>query len=311
MDLSIIIPVYNESQNIPLLHKELTEVLSSLNNEYELVFVNDGSTDNSLENLKKACAEDRKVKIIDLKRNFGQTAAIAAGFDHSEGDVIITMDGDLQNDPQDIPKLLEKLREGYDIVNGWRQKRKDSFLRVVLSRVASSLISRLMGLKLHDYGCTLKAYQRSVVKDLNLYGDMHRLIPAVANANGAKITEIRVQHRPRQYEQSKYGWNRIIKVSLDLILLSFLFEYHTKPIRFFGGLGLLSFLLGTCSTILLIYMKIISGIDMTGNPMIILSVLFFLVSMQFISIGFVSEINIRTYYESQNKKIYSIKEIIQ
>jgi glycosyltransferase involved in cell wall biosynthesis len=311
MNLSIIIPLYNESKNVPVLYNELNEVLPGLNKEYEIVFINDGSTDNTLENLKEVYAKDRKVRIIDLKRNFGQTAAIAAGFDYSEGEIVITMDGDLQNDPHDIPKLLEEISKGYDIVNGWRRKRKDPFLRVLLSRMASLLISKVLGLKLHDYGCTLKAYQRKIVKDLALYGDMHRLIPAVANSNGASISEIEVNHRRRKFERSKYGLNRIIQVSLDLLLLSFLSEYHTKPIRFFGGLGIISFLLGILSGIILIYMKVFLGMDMTGNPVLTLVVLFILVSMQFISIGFVSEINIRTYYESQNKRIYSVKEIIR
>lgn len=310
MDISIVIPVFNESKNIPILYNELSEVVRDIDRECEIIFINDGSSDDTLENLKIARPKDLKVKIVDLKKNFGQTAAIAAGFDYSEGEVVITMDGDLQNDPHDIPRLLEEVDKGFDIVNGWRRKRKDSFLRVILSKMASRLISKVLGLNLHDYGCTLKAYKKKVVKDLDLYGDMHRLIPAIANSSGANISEIEVNHRPRQHEQSKYGLNRIIQVSLDLLLLSFLSEYHTKPIRFFGGMGIISFLLGLLSCIVLIYMKTFYAIDMTGNPLLILAVLFVLVSIQLISIGFVSEINIRTYYESQNKKIYSIKEII-
>ncbi len=310
MDISVIVPVYNEGKNTSLLYTELNEVLPGLNKEYEIIFINDGSSDGTLESLKEIYSKDQKVRIIDLKRNFGQTAAIAAGFELAEGDIVITMDGDLQNDPHDIPRLLGEINKGFDIVSGWRRKRKDFFPRVALSKVASYLISNMLGLKLHDYGCTLKAYQKKIVKDINLYGDMHRFIPAVANSSGAKITEIEVNHRPRRYEKSKYSLNRITKVFLDLLLLSFLSEYHTKPIRFFGGLGLISFLLGLFSVMALIYMKVASGVDMTGNPLIILATLFILVSMQFISIGLVSEINIRTYYESQNKKTYSIKEII-
>ena len=310
MDLSIIIPVFNESKNVPLLYRELNEVLIALGIEYEIIFINDGSTDTTLGNLKEIHLKDRRVRIIDLKRNFGQTAAIAAGFELAQGQIVITMDGDLQNDPHDIPRLLAEMNKGFDIVSGWRKKRKDFFARVVLSRIASLLISKILGLRLHDYGCTLKAYQKKIIKDINLYGDMHRFIPAVAGSSGAKITEIEVNHRRRQYERSKYSFNRIIKVSLDLLLLAFLSEYHTKPIRFFGGLGLISFVLGTCSAVALIYMKVFSGVDMTGNPLIILTTLFVLVGTQFIAIGFVSEINIRTYYESQNKKIYHIQEII-
>ncbi len=310
MDISIIIPVCNEGENIPILYNELNEVLPRLDKKYEIIFINDVSFDDTLENLKAIYSKDRKVRIIDLKRNFGQTAAIAAGFDHSEGKTVITIDGDLQNDPNDIPKLLEELNKGFDIVTGWRKKRKDSFLRVFLSKMSSYLISKVLGLKLHDYGCTLKAYQKKIVKDLDLYGDIHRLIPAVANSNGANISEVVVNHRYRKYERSKYGLNRIIQVSLDLLLLSFLSRYHTKPIRFFGGLGIISFLLGLLSCVVLVYMKTLHAIDMTGNPLLVLAVLFILVSIQFLSIGFISEINIRTYYESQNKRIYSVKEII-
>ncbi len=311
MDVSVVIPVFNEGQNIPILCEELNEVLVKLDKNYEIIFVNDGSTDNTFKNLKEAHLSDQKVKIINLKRNFGQTAAIAAGFETAVGEIVINMDGDLQNDPHDIPKFLEEIDKGFDIVSGWRKQRKDSFVRVILSKVASCLISKILKLRLHDYGCTFKAYRKEIVKDLNLYGDMHRFIPAVANASGAEITEIEVHHRRRKYEESKYGLNRIIKVSLDLLLLSFLSEYYTKPIRFFGGLGIISFLFGIVFFIALVYMKIVSGIDMTGNPFSILSTLFFLVSMQFLSIGFLSEISIRTYYESQNKKIYGVKEIFK
>lgn len=311
MDISIVIPIFNESENISLLYSELNNVMNSLNKKYEVIFVNDGSTDDSLNKLKKIHSENASTKIINLNKNFGQTAAIVAGFDLAEGQIIITMDGDLQSDPHDIPKLLEEIDKSYDIVSGWRKRRKDPILRVIPSRFANWLISILLGLKLNDYGCTLKAYRRDIVKNMNLYGEMHRFIPAVASWNGAKIKEIEVNHRPRKYGKSKYGFNRVIRVLLDLIVMAFLSEYQTKPIRFFGGLAIINFLLAILSFIGLIGMKIFRGADMTGNPLIILVVLFLLVGVQLISIGLISEINIRTYFESQNKKIYHIKEIIR
>ncbi len=311
MDTSIVIPIYNEGQNIPSLCSELNKVLDSLNKTYEVIFINDGSSDNTLDELKKIHSQNPKVKIIDLSKNFGQTAAMLAGFHHAEGEIIITMDADLQNDPHDIPLLLKEMDKGFDIVSGWRKKRRDPVLRVLLSGFANRLISILLGLKLHDYGCTLKAFRKRIVKNLNLYGEMHRFIPAVASWTGAKIKEIEVSHRRRKGGRSKYGLNRIIRVFLDLLVMVFFAEYRTKPIRFFGGLAVISFLLGIFSFMALVYMKVSKGIDMTGNPFIILTTLFLLVSIQLISIGLISEINIRTYYESQNKKIYRIKELIK
>jgi len=261
--------------------------------------------------MKKIRATDSKVKIVDLSKNFGQTAAIMAGFNTAKGDVIVTMDGDLQNDPADISNLLRKMEEGFDIVSGWRRKRRDAILRITFSRGANRLISRLVGLKLHDYGCTLKAFKKEIVKNVNLYGEMHRFIPAVASWSGAKVAEIEVNHRRRKAGKTKYGYDRIMKVFLDLVSLTFLSEYRTKPIRFFGSLGVVSFLLGILSFVILIQMKIIKGTDMTGNPFLILTALFVLVSIQLISIGLIAEINIRTYYESQRKSIYNIKEIIE
>ncbi|MFC1570895.1 glycosyltransferase family 2 protein [Candidatus Omnitrophota bacterium] len=311
MDLSVIIPVHNEEKNIAPLHAELKEVLGGLSKSYEVIFVDDGSTDGTLSELKKIKQGDENLKIINLNKNFGQTPAIMAGFDNASGEVIITMDGDLQNDPADIPKLLSKLDSGFDLVSGWRKKRKDSFfLRVLPSRLANGLISAALKVHLHDYGCTMKAYKRNVITGMKLYGEMHRFIPAIADWKGAKIAEMEVNHRPRRWGKTKYGINRTIKVFLDLLLIVFLSEYSTKPIRFFGGLGLTSGGLGMISLLAVLYMKLFGGTDMTGNPLLILSVLFFLVSIQLISMGFLGEINIRTYYESQDKKTYHVKEII-
>lgn len=311
MDISVIIPAYNEEKNITPLFSEIKTVLDALGKSYEVIFVNDGSTDGTLGELKKLKQEAGKVKIIDLNRNFGQTSAIMAGVDQSKGSAIILMDADSQNDPADIPRLLAKLGEGFDLVSGWRRKRRDPFfLRVLPSKIANRLISSVLKTRLHDYGCTLKAYNRSVLEGVKLYGEMHRFIPAIASWKGAKITELEVNHRARKYGRTKYGINRVMRVTLDLFLMAFLSEYGTKPLRFFGGLGIMNGVCGILSFFAVIYMKMASGIDMTGNPLLILSVLFSLVGIQLVSIGFLGEINIRTYYESQDKKTYHIREII-
>jgi len=312
MDISVVIPVYNEAENIAPLYSELKEVLGTLNRSYEVLIINDGSTDSTLEELRKTKKSSPELKIINLNRSFGQTPAIMAGFDLAKGAIVITLDGDLQNDPHDIPALIEKLDSGFDIVSGWRRKRKDNFLlRILPSKIANWLISKVLKVRLHDYGCTLKAYRHDVIKNLRLYGEMHRFIPAIANWNGAKIAEIEVNHRHRKHGKTKYGINRAGRVLLDLFLIAFLSEYSTKPIQFFGSIGIFTTILGSLSLVSVIYMKMVRNIDMTGNPLLILSVLFFLVSVQLISMGFLGEINTRTYYESQNKKTYHIKEIIE
>jgi glycosyltransferase involved in cell wall biosynthesis len=310
MDLSVVIPVCNEERNVQSLYVELKGALRSFGKRYEILFINDGSKDQTLERLKGIRAENPDVKIIDFAKNFGQTAAMAAGFAIAEGEIIITMDGDLQNDPHDIARLISEIEKGYDVISGWRKRRKDSLLRRMVSRLANRLISKLLGLRLHDYGCTLKAFKKEAVQQLNLYGEMHRFIPAVASWGGARVGELEVNHRRRASGKSKYGYKRIVRVFLDLLTMIFLSEYRTKPIRFFGGLGIASFLLGVASFAILCYMKIAQGIDMTGNPFIILTTLFLLVSVQLISIGFIAEINIRTYYEAQKKTTYNIREII-
>ena len=312
MDMSIVIPVYNEAPNISPLCAEIRTALETTGKEYEVIFVNDGSTDTTLSELKAAKKVDSRIKIIDLNRNFGQTPAIMAGFDLSKGNIVVTMDGDLQNDPADIPQLAETLGDRYDLVSGWRKSRKDNFLlRVLPSKIANWIISSVLKVRLHDYGCTLKAYKRTVIKNMRLYGEMHRFIPAIASWNGAKITELEVNHRPRKAGKTKYGINRTIKIMLDLPLIVFLSEYRTKPIRFFGGIGLISGLLGIFTFFVIVFMKVVNHRDMTGNPLLVLCVLFVLVSVQLISMGFLGEINIRTYYESQDKKTYHLNEIIE
>ncbi len=310
-DVSVIIPVFNEEENIESLYAELKESLNSLEKDYEIIFVDDGSTDETPALLRRIYREDRKVKGIIFRRNFGQTAAISAGFDYADGNIILTLDADLQNDPKDIPQLIEKIEEGYDVVSGWRAERKDPFLsRRLPSRISNWLISFFTGVKLHDYGCTLKAYRREIAKDIKLYGEMHRFLPALASWVGASICEVKVRHRPRKYGKSKYNFSRINRGFLDLLTVKFLLSFATRPIQIFGKFGLISIFSGFICGIILVFMKVVSGIDMTGNPFLYLSILFLLIGGQFISMGLLGEIISRTYHESQNKSIYFVKEIL-
>jgi len=310
--LSIVIPIYNEEENIPKLYEELKGVLEKLPYDYEIIFVDDGSTDRSFELLEEIAKKDPKVKVVKFRRNYGQTAAMYAGFQHAEGDVIITMDGDLQNDPHDIPKLLEKINEGYDIVSGWRKNRKDPFLtRILPSKIANWIISKVTGVHLHDYGCTLKAYRKEVAKSYRLYGDMHRFLPAVAKGFGAKVTEVVVNHRPRLYGKSKYGIGRTIRVILDIFLVKFLNDYLNKPLYVFGGMG---FTLAVIGFLILLYLaveKIFFGASIGGRPLLILGVLLFLSGLQLISTGIIAEVIIRTYYESKADVPYRVERVVQ
>jgi len=311
--LSIIIPFYNEEKNLPLLVKELNRVLPSLGKSFEVILVDDGSFDNGFEILKQLVVDKDNWRIIRFRKNFGQTAALAAGIDQAKGEVIILMDADLENDPQDIPKLLNELDQGYDVVSGWRKQRwADKILtRRLTSQMANWLASKIVGLKLHDYGCTLKAYQGEVIKNINLYSEMHRFIPALAFWQGAKIKEIKVNYRLRQFGQSKYGLiRRIVKVSLDLIVLKFLSGYATKPIYFFGKIGLVSIILGLLTFIWATYYKLAGQKDYVETPLPVVMVLFFVLAVLLILIGLLAEMIMRTYHESQDKKIYSIKEKI-
>ncbi len=310
-DISVVIPVFNEEDNIKLLYPELKRVLGSLEKDYEIIFIDDGSTDTTPELLHKICREDRKVKGIIFRRNFGQTAAISAGFDYAKGEVIVTLDADLQNDPKDIPQLIEKIEEGYDVVSGWRAEREDPFLsRRLPSHISNWLTSLFTGVKLHDYGCTLKAYRREIAKDIKLYGEMHRFLPALASWVGASICEVKVGHRPRKYGKSKYNFSRINRGFLDLLTVKFLLSFATRPIQMFGKLGLISIFSGFICAIILVAMKLVSRVDMTGNPFLYLSILFLLIGGQFISMGLLGEIISRTYHESQNKSIYFIREVL-
>ncbi len=309
VSLSIVIPVYNEEESLPRFHQELSQVLDKLEEKSEIIYINDGSRDRSQEILTKIKEEDPRVTVIEFRRNFGQTAAMSAGFDRAQGEVIITLDADLQNDPRDIPLFLQKINEGYDLVSGWRKKRQDTFLtRKIPSRIANGLISRLTGVSLHDYGCSLKAYRREVIKNIRLYGDMHRFIPALASLVGARITEIEVRHHPRRFGRSKYGLSRTIKVILDLITLFFLLRFLTKPMRFFGSLGLLALISGFILGLYLSLLKIISGASIGGRPLLLLAVLLIVSGIQLVALGLLGELLARIYFESQAKPIYNVRE---
>ncbi|WP_457679485.1 glycosyltransferase family 2 protein [Thermovibrio sp.] len=310
--ISVVIPVYNEEENVPILYDRLKRVLDNLPYDYEIIFVNDGSTDGTGQKLEEIASKDPKVKVVEFARNFGQTAAMAAGMDYATGDVIITMDGDLQNDPEDIPRLIEKIEEGYDVVSGWRKDRKDAAVsRKLPSKIANWLIGRLTGVKIHDYGCTLKAYRSDVIKRIRLYGELHRFIPALVSTvtSTDKIVEIPVKHHPRIYGKSKYGISRTFKVISDLFFIWFLKKFIQKPIHFFGLLGIILFLLGFFPFVYLVILKL-TGHSIGNRPLLIISVLFILAGIQMFTTGIISEILMRIYYESQNKKPYVVRRVI-
>lgn len=311
MEMSVVIPVFNEERSItPLYHQILTS-MERLGASFEIIFVDDGSTDNTFRILEDLHKKDNRLKVLRFRKNFGQTAALSAGFDYSKGDIIITLDGDLQNDPEDIPLLVDKLREGYDIVSGWRYKRKDPFLsRRLPSMIANKLISLITNVKLHDYGCSLKAFKGDVIKNIRLYGEMHRFIPAVASWIGVSVAEVKVNHRPREQGRSKYGISRTIKVILDLITVKFLLSYSTRPIQIFGLIGVLSGGLGAFILGYLAYIRLILNEPIGGRPLLLLGVLLFFIGIQFVTMGLLGEMMARTYHESQNKPIYVVKEIL-
>ena len=309
VELSIVVPVLNEQDNIRTLYEEIEQTLADKHN-YEVIFVDDGSTDESFSVMAELQKSDSRVRVIAFRTNFGQTAAMSAGFAHSHGRIIIPIDADLQNDPADIPRLLEKLDEGYDIVSGWRRRRKDRLLtRKLPSRAANWLIQKITGICIHDFGCTLKAYRREVLDETRLYGEMHRFIPALAGWAGDKVGEIVVNHRPRRAGAAKYGFNRTFKVVLDLITVKFLGSFSTKPIYVFGGLGILSGLGAGLSGLAVLYQKFFSRLPMNRNPLLLLTVLLITASIQFILMGLLAEILVRTYHESQNRPTYVIRQI--
>jgi glycosyltransferase involved in cell wall biosynthesis len=309
--LSILIPVYNEEGNLSLLYEKLVAALKKVGRPYEVIFVDDGSSDGTMEILLDLREKNPNVKIISFSRNFGQTAALSAGIDSSKGDIIIPMDGDLQNDPEDILMLLQKIEEGYDVVSGWRKGRKDPFLtRRLPSIIANKIISWIGGVHLHDYGCTLKAYRRDILKNIRLYGEMHRFIPIYAQWIGARVSEIPVRHFSRGSGSSKYGMSRVFKVILDLMVVKFLLSYSQKPIYVFGGIGLLMILGAILSGGYALYLKLFTGLSFILTPLPLLCALLLLLGFISILMGFIAEILTRTYYESQGKPTYQIKETI-
>jgi len=312
VDVSVVVPVYNEEESIPEMHRQLTEVLSALGRSYEILVIDDGSRDRSFELLKALHENDRRLRVIRFRRNFGQTAAFAAGFEYARGDVIITIDADLQNDPADIPRLLEKIEEGYDIVSGWRVKRKDLFFsRTLPSMIANRLISETTSVRLHDYGCSLKAYRSEIAKNVQLYGEMHRFIPAVASWMGTRTAEIPVNHHPRKYGKSKYGISRTIRVFLDMLTVRFLLSYATRPLHIFGSIGLFTSGVGVLIGLYLAVLKIFLGQSIGSRPLLTLAVLLILIGVQMITMGLLGEMVARIYHESQGKRIYVIREILE
>ena len=310
--ISVIVPVFNERDNIQDLIRSVHDVFLEAPFQYELLIIDDGSTDDTLQQALAVQPQYPHLKLIELRRNFGQTAAMAAGFHHATGDVIVPIDGDLQNDPADIPRLVAKLDEGFDVVSGWRKNRQDTFLtRRLPSWLANRLIATITQVRLHDYGCTLKAYRRDVVQSLNLYGEMHRFIPAIAQWSGARVAEIVVNHRPRTRGQAKYGLSRTLKVVLDLTTVKFLGSFSTKPLHIFGGIGLLSLFAAFLTGALVIYQKWFTEahLAMNKNPLLVLTTLLIMMSVQFLLMGLLAEMLCRTYHESQNKQTFVVRAI--
>ena len=312
LNLSVVIPVYNEVDSLRLLMQALHKALDPLRENWEVVLVDDGSKDGSIKILEELALEEPDcLRVVELRRNFGQTTAIAAGIDHAQGEIIVLMDADLQNDPADIPEMLKKLDEGYDVVSGWRINRQDTFLtRTLPSRMANGLISWVTGVHLHDYGCTLKAYRREVITGFRLYGEMHRFIPAYAGWVGARIIEMPVHHHPRRFGKAKYGLERTIKVVLDLITVKFLNSYANKPIYLFGGTGFVMFAGSLLVLAAAVVNRFVSGVHLNRSPLLLMSVMLFIMGFQSILMGLIAELLVRTYHESQNKPTYTVRRVL-
>lgn len=312
IQFSIVVPFFNEQENIPPLYMKLTEVMDGIGEPYELIFVDDGSKDNTFKVLSDIYEHDRRVNIVRLRRNFGQTAALKAGFDFARGEVIISMDGDLQHDPEEIPRFVEKMEEGYDLVSGWRYQRTDNWLtRQLPSRIANWLMAKLSGIELHDFGTTFKAYRREIIQEIQLYGELHRFIPALASSSGAKIAEVPIENLQRKTGKSNYGIGRTVRVFLDLLIVKFLLDYSTRPLQFFGVLGMAGTSFGMIIAVYLGIDKLIYHTDTIAEhgPLMLLAVVLFLSGVQLLSLGLLGEISSRTYYESQNKPIYALREV--
>lgn len=308
MDVSIVVPVYNEEESLQPLCRSIQAAMSKTDVSYEVLLVNDGSSDGSTEILDQLARDDRRLRAIHFRRNFGQTAAMSAGLEHAEGDVIVTLDADMQNDPNDIPLLLEKISEGYDLVHGWRRHRQDAFLnRKLPSKLANWLIAHVTKFPVRDLGCTLKAMRRPIAQDLNLYGEMHRFIPIIAHWQGAKCAEVETNHHPRRFGQTKYGISRTLRVVLDLVTVKYLIHYSTSPMRLFGSMGLVCGIAAGLAGFAVVAMKLLSGFDMSGNPLLYVSLFGMLLGLQFFSLGMLGEMNARIYYESQGRKPYAVR----
>ena len=311
MRVSVVIPIYNEQENVRLLYQQLVDVLETLEAPHEIVFVDDGSNDGSRDELRALAVSDSRVKLVLLRRNYGQTAAMQAGLQLAEGEVIVTMDGDLQNDPADIPMMLAKLEEGYDLVHGWRKNRQDAWLsRKLPSRIANWLISKTTQFPIHDLGCTMKVIRGELARELELYGEMHRFIPILAAQRGARCAEVVTRHHARQFGQSKYGISRTLRVILDLITVKYLQDYFASPMKLFGLLGLFCTAVGGVAGIATIVMKLFGGYDMTGNPLLLLTIFSWMTGLQFFSLGLLGEVSARIYYAAQPKQNYAVRELV-
>lgn len=311
LSVSVVVPIYNEFENIPLLYEQLSQALPPLGREYEILFVDDGSRDGSIEALQALAAADTRVKVVRFRRNYGQTAALQAGLQFASCDVIVTLDGDLQNDPSDIGMLLAKIDEGFDLVHGWRKQRRDAFVnRRLPSLIANWVISKTTRFPIHDLGCTLKAIRREIAQDLELYGEMHRFIPILAHWRGARCVEVVTKHHPRRFGQTKYGISRTLRVVLDLITVKYMLDYSASPMKLFGMLGFGCGLLSVLSGLAVLAMKLGWGVDMTGNPLLLLAVFATLVGVQLLSLGLLGEVSARIYFGSQNKQHFTVRELL-
>ncbi len=311
LSVSIVVPIYNECTNIPILAEQLKQTFSQLGNPYEILFVDDGSQDGSTEVLRDLAQQDKCMRLVQFRRNYGQTAAMQAGLQLASGDVVITMDGDLQNDPSDIAMMLDKIGEGYDLVHGWRKHRQDAFLnRRLPSMIANWIISKTTRFPIHDLGCTMKAMRREIAQDLELYGEMHRFIPILAHWRGARCVEVETNHHPRRFGETKYGISRTLRVVLDLITVKYMLDYFASPMKLFGVLGVGCGAVSTASFAATVLMKWAGGIDMTGNPMLMLAVFAMMVGVQFFGLGLLGEVSARIYFGSQQKQHYTIRELV-
>lgn len=311
MSVSVVVPIYNEIENISLLHTAVTAVMKQLGQPYELILVNDGSRDGSSEALEAVAAADPAVRVIEFRKNYGQTAAMQAGIQAASMDTVVLLDGDLQNDPTDIPMLLDKLNEGYDLVHGWRKNRQDTFInRKLPSKIANWLISKVTGFPVHDLGCTLKAVRTEIAQELQLYGEMHRFIPILAHWRGARCVEVVTNHHPRRFGQSKYGISRTTRVILDLLTVKYFIQYVVSPMKLFGSIGLLSLLTGLISGLVTLWMKFDQGVDMTGNPLLLLTAMSVMMGVQFLFFGMLGELCSRIYFASQQQTNYTIRRTL-